>query len=601
MVFPSGPNADLPGPEPFWLTLLATLCGLVLPAVTAIGAVILLGPPSIPHTSRLAAIAGGALTLAEAVFAGLVAGALVEAAWSRLHLPGSGPVDYLPVRWTRRRIARRRLIALSRGRVPRRGRSGRISRLCTEVGGAIGLSGTECEQARVAALLLRGAGEQVNPLPESAERLAAVVAAYDALLADRRDRPSLSHREAFEELRAMGGTGLDPGIVEALIDVEAANGRAHPGPFGSALSGAFRRGRHIVRTSVTPAAAGATVLAMATAGILGVLPAWRGTRVLGLRYSGPSVVVQTTPTQTGPADAASPSAGSSPKPTPTSPPASGTGNVGRTPGLYFPPPRTGLPSASPARPAPPATPGVVAVTESALPITVLPPSPSLTATPTPTPTKSTSPPPGGPVADRFVWVNQAGPMPTLDSPPLSTTSANELILAFVSSDGAGQSVSSLSGAGLNWSLAARANTLSGTAEVWQAYATAPLAGAIIRAAFASSGHGGSMTVAAFSRAAPAAGATAVAGAASGAPQVSVTTTKSRSLLWAVGYDADQAVARTPLAGQTMVHEFLDPAGGAGWVQATGPIAAANSVVSVGDSAPTLDRWELAAVEIPAAQ
>ena len=603
MVFPSGPDADLPGPEPFWLTLLATLCGLVLPAVTAIGAVILLGPPSIPHTSRLAAIAAGALTLAEAVFAGLVAGALVEAAWSRLHLPGSGPVDYLPVRWTRRRIARRRLIALSRGGVARRGRSGRISRLCTEVGGAIGLSGTECEEARVAALLLRGAGEQVNPLPESTERLAAVVAAYDALLADQPERPALSRRQAFEELRAMGGTSLDPGIVEALIAVEAANRRAHPGPFGSALSGAFRRGRHIVRTSVTPAAAGATVLAMATAGILGVLPAWRGTRVLGLRYSGPSVVVQTTPTQTGPADAASPSAGSSPKPTPTSPPASGTGSVGRPPGLYFPPPRTGLPSAAPARPAPPTPPAVVYVTESALPITVLPPSPSPTATPTPTPTKSTPPPPAGPVADRFVWVNQqAGPMPTLDSPPLSTTSANELILAFVSSDGAGQSVSSLSGAGLNWSLAARANTLSGTAEVWQAYATTPLVGAIIHAAFASSGHGGSMTVAAFSRAAAAAGATAVAGAASGAPRVSVTTTKSRSLLWAVGYDADQAVPRTPLAGQTVVHEFLDPAGGnAGWVQATGPTSAPSSVVTMGDSSPTLDRWELAAVEIPPAR
>ncbi|HEY4937390.1 MAG TPA: hypothetical protein VIJ69_00050, partial [Actinomycetota bacterium] len=96
-------------------------------------------------------------------------------------------------------------------------------------------------------------------------------------------------------------------------------------------------------------------------------------------------------------------------------------------------------------------------------------------------------------------------------------------------------------------------------------------------------------------------ATAVGGAASGAPQVPVTTTKGRSLVWAVGHDADQAVPRTPLAGQTVVHEFLDPAGGAGWVQATGPIAAANSVVSVGDSAPTLDRWELAAVEIPAAQ
>jgi hypothetical protein len=381
MVFPSGPDADLPGPEPFWLTVLATLCGLVLPAATAIGAVVLLGSPNIPHTSRLAAIAAGALTLAEAIFAGLVAGALVEAAWSRLHLPGSGPVDYLPVRWTRRRIARRRVIALSRGKVARLGRSGRISRLCTEVGGAIGLSGTECEQARVAALLLRGAGEQVNPLPESTERLAAVVTAYDALLADRPDRPALSRREAFAELRAMGGTSIDPGIVEALIDVETANGRALPGPIGSALSGILRHGRHIVRTSVTPAAAGATVLAMAIAGMLGVLPALRGTRVLGLRYSGPSVVVQTTPTQTGPTDAASPSASAAPKP--TSPPPSGTGNARSAPGLYFPPqpPRAGLSSGTPPS-APPATshpgsspPAVVYVTQSAVPITILPPKP----------------------------------------------------------------------------------------------------------------------------------------------------------------------------------------------------------------------------------
>jgi hypothetical protein len=606
MVFPSGPDADLPGPDPFWLTLLATFCGLVVPAVTAIGAVVLLGPPSIPHTSQLAAIAAGALTLAEAVFAGLVAGALVEAAWSRLRLPGSGPVDYLPLRWTRRRIARRRVIALSRGKVARRGRSGRISQLCSEVGAAVGLSGTDCERARVAALLLRGAGEQVNPLPESTERLAAVVAAYDALLTDRRARPALSRREAFAELRAMGDTSLDPNIVELLIEVETANGRAPLGPFGSALSGVVRRGRHIVRTSVTPAAAGATVLAMATAGILGVLPAWQGTRVLGLRYAGPSVVVQTTPTETGPADAASPSAGPPLKPTPTSPPASGTGNVGRVPALYFPPPRTGLPSAAPARPAPPASsspPAVVYVTQSAVPITIVPPSPTPSPTPSPSPTRSTPPPPGGAALDRFVWVNQAGPMPALVSPPLSTTSANELILAFVSSDGPAtgvQSVSSVSGAGLNWSLAARSNTLSGTAEVWQAYATTRLAGAPILAVFANSGHGGSMTVAAFTAAAAAVRATAVGGA-SGAPQVPVTTSKARSLVWAVGHDPDQAVARTPFAGQTVVHEFLDPAGGgAAWVQATGPISAANSVVTVGDSAPTLDRWELAAVEIPAA-
>jgi hypothetical protein len=62
------------------------------------------------------------------------------------------------------------------------------------------------------------------------------------------------------------------------------------------------------------------------------------------------------------------------------------------------------------------------------------------------------------------------------------------------------------------------------------------------------------------------------------------------------------VPRSPVPGQTVVHEFLDPAGGnTGWVQASGPTSAANSVVTMGDSFPTLDRWELAAVEIPPAQ
>src|SRR5947207_3391465 len=203
------PVRELPGPDPFWLTLLATLSALVIPAATAIGAVLLLGPPNIPHTSKLATIAADALTLAEAVFAGLVAAALVEADW-----------------------------------------------------------------------------------------------------------PALSRREALAELRAMAGAGLDPDAVETLIEVEAPSRRVAAvgllGLLGSALSRLFRRGRHIARTSVTPAAAGATVLAMAIAGVLGVLPAWRGTRVLALRYPAPSVVVQTTPSPTPPDDATSPPASPAP-------------------------------------------------------------------------------------------------------------------------------------------------------------------------------------------------------------------------------------------------------------------------------------------------
>jgi hypothetical protein len=621
---------ELPRPDPFWLTLLATLSALVIPAATAIGAVLLLGPPNIPHTSKLATIAADALTLAEAVFAGLVVGALVEAAWTRVHLPGSGPADYLPVRWARRRVARRRLMALSPGTDGGGGRSGRIPRLCAEVGRRSGLSGAECEWARVAALVDRGVERMPPPrrtmddgrlrMDESpaSERLAAVVGAYNALRSDQPDRPAFSRREALAELRAMAGAGLDSDIVEALIEVETPRRRLTVVPplglLGPPLSGLVRRGRHIVRTSVTPAAAGATVLAMLVAGLLGVLPAWRGTRVLALRYPAPSVVVQTTPTPTSPDEATLPPA--SPAPSQAAPPqavpspsGSGTGSVGRAPGLYFPPQRSaGAPSPRPTGTAPaangqpPPTPSMVYFTEVPAPITVGLPSPS--ATPAPTPTTSTPPAPSGVVVDRVVSSNNQGTFTALVSPLLSTTSANELILAFVSSDGPGngvQSAGSVSGGGLSWSLAARANTVTGTAEVWQAYATAPLTGASVVATLGSSGRSGCITLAAFRGAAPAVGATAVAGAASGAPQVSVTPTKAGSLLWAVGQDPDRAAPRTPLGGQSVVHEsFGLPGGGTAWVQATGPVAAANSPITMGDSAPAIDRWDLAAVEIPPA-
>ena len=48
-----------------------------------------------------------------------------------------------------------------------------------------------------------------------------------------------------------------------------------------------------------------------------------------------------------------------------------------------------------------------------------------------------------------------------------------------------------------------------------------------------------------------------------------------------------------------MHESFGPlGGGTAWVQATGPVVAANSPITMGDSAPTIDRWDLAAVEIP---
>lgn len=94
------------------------------------------------------------------------------------------------------------------------------------------------------------------------------------------------------------------------------------------------------------------------------------------------------------------------------------------------------------------------------------------------------------------------------------------------------------------------------------------------------------------------GASAVASGAGGAPSVSLTTTAAGSHVYAVGNDWDNAIARTVGANQAMVHEYLAPAGDTLWVQRRiGPVAAAGTVVQMNDTAPTVDRWNFAAVEI----
>ena len=69
-------------------------------------------------------------------------------------------------------------------------------------------------------------------------------------------------------------------------------------------------------------------------------------------------------------------------------------------------------------------------------------------------------------------------------------------------------------------------------------------------------------------------------------------------MWAVGNDWDNAISRTVGPGQTKVDEFLTPSGDTLWVQRqTNPTTAAGTTVTINDTAPTADRWNLALVEI----
>lgn len=204
--------------------------------------------------------------------------------------------------------------------------------------------------------------------------------------------------------------------------------------------------------------------------------------------------------------------------------------------------------------------------------------------------------------DGQVTTRQSTSGTTIASPPLSTTKSGDLLLAFISSDGpngGGQTISGVTGGGLTWTLRARANGQPGTAEVWQAVAPVPLTNVTVTATRAKTSYQGSLTVAAFTGADTATnGATASSSATTGAPSVSLTTTKAGSWVWGVGEDWDRAVTHTPAAGQTIVDQFLAPSGDTFWTQRqTATTPASGASVPISDTAPTNDRWDLAAIEI----
>lgn len=196
---------------------------------------------------------------------------------------------------------------------------------------------------------------------------------------------------------------------------------------------------------------------------------------------------------------------------------------------------------------------------------------------------------------------------SISSPSFSTQGSNELILAFVATDylsGNNTTVTGLSGAGLTWALVKRTNVQSGTSEIWRAFATAPLSQVIAKATLSQSVIA-SITVASFAgvdstgtSGSGAIGATAGANASKGAPSASLTTTRNGSWVFGVGNDYDNAIGRTPDAGQSLVDQYLTSAGDTYWVQMqNAPTPVAGTLVKISDSAPTGDRFNLSIVEI----
>lgn len=204
--------------------------------------------------------------------------------------------------------------------------------------------------------------------------------------------------------------------------------------------------------------------------------------------------------------------------------------------------------------------------------------------------------------DKVVTKNQATASSSVTTAAFSTVEANELLVAFVASDGPntanGQTVTGITGGGLTWTLRQRVNTQFGTSEIWQAKAVSILSNITVKATLSSS-RVSSLNVAAFKGAdLTTNGAVGAANGSTGAPSVNVTATRNGSWIWGVGNDYDRAVARTVGSNQTKVAEYLATVGDTFWVQdQTSAGGSAGVTTTLNDTAPTNDRWNFAAIEI----
>src|SRR4029079_19685573 len=95
------------------------------------------------------------------------------------------------------------------------------------------------------------------------------------------------------------------------------------------------------------------------------------------------------------------------------------------------------------------------------------------------------------------------------------------------------------------------------------------------------------------------GATGTGNSIAGAPTATLTTTRANSWVFGVGNDFDRATARTAGTNQVLVHQALPAVGDTYWIQRTAAPIATLSSVTINDTAPTGDRYNLFIAEIKA--
>lgn len=201
---------------------------------------------------------------------------------------------------------------------------------------------------------------------------------------------------------------------------------------------------------------------------------------------------------------------------------------------------------------------------------------------------------------------------SITSKKVHVRKADELLVAFASVNGPSsrsQSLTGVTGGGLDWTLAARSNTSVGTSEVWQAR-TAGRSGSArtgarttftVTAKFARAGYSSKITVAGFTDSSTVVATGAAASGKRSAPTVSITPRADRSLIWAAGRVVGDRYDPRPGPGTRIVHDVGISGPRVGyWVQKASAPTTAGQPVTIADNVSTRYPWGLVAVEIRAA-
>jgi hypothetical protein len=185
--------------------------------------------------------------------------------------------------------------------------------------------------------------------------------------------------------------------------------------------------------------------------------------------------------------------------------------------------------------------------------------------------------------------------------PFTTAEPGEQLLAFVSAKGppGGEHQSAkVSGGGMKWTLVRRANGQTGDAEIWSATAKKALKNKRVKSVLKVKGYDQNLRVTSVEMS-DGVGSSSAASAPGGAPAVSFVTSEAESLVFAVGEDPGAATARSLGSEQVMLSQQVDAAAGATfWTQLLGKVTGpAGEIITLGDTAPEGDPWNMAAVEL----